>query len=154
MASNGGHISSKVFSVDGPCRVITAADNKSVVSLSFLTQYYSSGGELGSIEEPARTLATRDTIAKIQMKWFDKTYTGNANIASVEDPAGTIMPNDKHRLINCDPIILNPSYGGHSTSTANPCQVIIACQDKARFISFNLRSIRECRYRSIGKILR
>lgn len=131
VASNGGHIGSKVFSVDGPCRVITAADNKSVVTPSFLTQYYSNGGELGSIEEPARTLATRDTIAKIQMKWFDKTYTGNANIASVEDPAGTIMPNDKHRLINCDPIILNPSHGGHATSTANPCPVIIARQDKA-----------------------
>ncbi len=122
---------SDVHNVENPSPTLLTRDKLAVVNPAFLTQYYSSGGELGSIEEPARTLATRDTIAKIQMKWFDKTYTGNANIASVEDPAGTIMPNDKHRLINCDPIILNPSHGGHATSTSSPCPVIIARQDKA-----------------------
>lgn len=130
MASNGGHKGSKVFPVDAPCRVITTADNKAVVSPAFLTQYYSSGGQLGSIEEPARTLGTRDTIAKIQTEWIERQF-GRSQVSSIESPAGTIMPSDKHRLISCDPFILNPSHGGHSTSTQQPCPVIIARQDKA-----------------------
>lgn len=97
----------------------------------FLVQYYSNGGELGSVDEPARTLGTRDTIAKIQTQWFDKTYSGTGNVSSIESPAGTIMPTDKHRLISCDPIILNPSHGGHTMSVDVPCAVIIARQDKA-----------------------
>lgn len=129
---NSGKPDSKVMSVEGPARTITeTAGNQSVVQPIFLTQYYSSGGQLSSVDEPARTLRTKDTIAKIQTKWFDKTYTGIGNLSSVEAPAGVIMPNDKHRLINCDPIILNPSHGGHATSTDEPCPVIIARQDKA-----------------------
>jgi DNA (cytosine-5)-methyltransferase 1 len=69
------------------------------------------------------------------------------------------MPNDKHRLVEVQPFIMptnfdnqprsidepahtitadrhhtyivNPSHGGHSTSTDTPCPVIVARQDKA-----------------------
>lgn len=82
-----------------------------------------------------------------------------ANIQSVESPAGTILTNDKHRLVSCEPFlmptnydnnpksieepaptitanrkhtyIVNPSHGGHTNSTDQPCPVIIARQDKA-----------------------
>lgn len=84
---------------------------------------------------------------------------GNAQNQSIENPAGTLMPNDKHRLVEAVPFIMptsydnvpksvdeplqviqasrrhhyivNPSHGGHSTSTDQPCPVIVARQDKA-----------------------
>lgn len=84
---------------------------------------------------------------------------GNAQNQSVNDPAGVIMPNDKHRLVEVTPFlmptsydnkpksvdepaptiqasrrhhyIVNPSHGGHCTSTDQPCPVIVARQDKA-----------------------
>ena len=105
-----------------------------IVNPAFLAQYYSSGGQLCGIDEPARTLGTRDTISKIQPIFFDKTFSGNGNSnqhQSIEQPAGTLMPNDKHRLINCQPFILNPSHGGHCTGTNVPCVTIVARQDKA-----------------------
>lgn len=73
--------------------------------------------------------------------------------------AGSILPTDKHRLVEAVPFVMptsydnkprsidepaptiqasrrhhyivNPSHGGHSTSTDQPCPVIIARQDKA-----------------------
>lgn len=84
---------------------------------------------------------------------------GNAQNQSIHVPAGTILTNDKHRLVECTPFIMptcydnkpksieepaptltasrrhhyivNPSHGGHTTSTDAPCPVIIARQDKA-----------------------
>jgi DNA (cytosine-5)-methyltransferase 1 len=100
------------------------------VNNDFLTQYYSNGGEIGGIDEPARTLGTRDTIAKIHMEWLERQF-GSSQISSIDSPAGTVMINDKHRLISCDPFILNPSHGGHTTSSEVPCPVIVARQDKA-----------------------
>lgn len=119
-------------SVDEPASTLVASRRHPyLVNPSFLTQYYSSGGQLSSVDEPARTLGTKDTIAKIQASWFDKTYSGTGNVSSVENPAGALMPCDKHRLINCSPIILNPSHGGHCTSSDQPGPTIVARQDKA-----------------------
>ncbi|GGH42777.1 DNA methyltransferase [Dyadobacter endophyticus] len=118
-------------SIDEPApTLVSSRRHPYLLSPAFLTQYYSSGGQLGSIDEPARTLGTRDTIAKIQTEWIERQF-GKSQVSSVESPAGTLMPNDKHRLISCDPFILNPSHGGHTTSTMQPCPVIIARQDKA-----------------------
>jgi DNA (cytosine-5)-methyltransferase 1 len=44
---------------------------------------------------------------------------------SVEEPAPTIQATRRHHYI------VNPSHGGHSTSTEAPCPVIVARQDKA-----------------------
>jgi DNA (cytosine-5)-methyltransferase 1 len=44
---------------------------------------------------------------------------------SIEEPLQTITANRKHHYI------VNPSHGGHSTSTEAPCPVIVARQDKA-----------------------
>ncbi len=122
-------------SINEPAKTLLASRHHPyIVNPAFLTQYYSSGGELASIDEPARTLGTRDTIAKVQTVFFDKTFGGNGNAnqcQSINNPAGTIMPNDKHRLIKCQPFILNPSHGGHCTGTDVPCVVIVARQDKA-----------------------
>ena len=44
---------------------------------------------------------------------------------SVEEPAPTLQASRRHHYI------VNPSHGGHSTSTDAPCPVIVARQDKA-----------------------
>jgi len=125
-----GDPENKVSSVEVPAATIRTKDGQSLIQC-FLTKYHGTGENCNSIEDPASTLSTKDRLAKVQAIWFDKTYTGNSNISSIENPAGTIMPTDKHRLINCEPIILNPSHGGHTMSTRVPCPVIIARQDKA-----------------------
>src|SRR5690606_14240742 len=119
-------------SLDHPAASLTCIDHHSIVNVkSFLARYHGSGKNVMSVDSPSSTLSTKDRIAKIQTVWFDKTFTGTGNISSVDSPAGTIMPCDKHRLINCEPFILNPSHGGHTTTADAPCPVIIARQDKA-----------------------
>lgn len=125
-----GDPDNKVSSIEDPAATIRTKDGQSLIQC-FLTKYHGTGENVISIEDTASTLSTKDRLAKVQAVWFDKTYTGNGNISSIENPAGTIMPTDKHRLINCESIILNPSHGGHTMSTNVPCPVIIARQDKA-----------------------
>lgn len=58
-------------SIDGPAQTLTASRHHPyILNPTFLTQYYSSGGQLSSIDEPGRTLGTKDTIAKIQCRSF------------------------------------------------------------------------------------
>jgi DNA (cytosine-5)-methyltransferase 1 len=127
-----GDPESKISSINDPAGVIRTKDGQSLIQCkSFLAKYHGNGENVMSIESPSSTLSTKDRIAKVQTVWFDKTFTGTGNVSSIESPAGTIMPTDKHRLINCEPIILNPSHGGHTMSVDVPCPVIIARQDKA-----------------------
>jgi DNA (cytosine-5)-methyltransferase 1 len=122
-------------SIDEPAKTLTASRHHPyLLNPAFLAKYYSTGPNLGSIEDPAGALTTKARLSKIQPIFIEKTFTGNGNvrqIQSIDDPAGTIMPNDKHRVINCQPFILNPSHGGHCTGTEVPCVVIVARQDKA-----------------------
>ncbi len=121
-------------SIEEPSKTLLASRHHPyILNPCFLTKYYGKGENVHSVEGPANTLGTRDTFSKIQTCFFDKTFTGNGNIQSIESPAGAVLPNDKHRLINCQPIsfILNPSHGGHTTSTEVPSPVIVASQHKA-----------------------
>lgn len=121
-------------SVEEPASTLVASRRHPyIVNPSFLAKYYGNGDNISSIEEPAGSVTTKDRFTLINSTFIDKTFTGNGNIQSVETPAGVIMPNDKHRLIHCTPIpfILNPSHGGHTTTTENPSPVIVARQDKA-----------------------
>lgn len=136
-------------STDEPAPVIATQNRLYLAQLRFLTHYYSNGGELSSIESPSATISTRDRSAVV-------TVTGQNQ--SIDQPAGTVMTNDKHSLVQCMPFIMptnfdnkpvsidqpaptitanrkhhylvNPSHGGHSTSTELPCPVIVARQDK------------------------
>lgn len=123
--------SSVTNDINLPAPTIVCKDKLAIINPSFLTKYHGTGENIKSINDPASTLSTKDRLAKVQPIWFDKAFTGNANIQSVENPAGTLMPVDKHHLVNCSPIILNPSHGGHCTATDVPCVTIIARQDKA-----------------------
>ncbi len=129
MDTNFNHVGR---SVDEPALTLVASRRHPyVVKPCFLTKYHSTGVNICSVDDPASTIPTKDSLAKVQTIFLDKTYTGYRNISSIENPAGSLMPCDKHRIINCEPIILNPSHGGHCTGTDVPCVTIVARQDKA-----------------------
>jgi len=118
-------------SVEKPAQTLTASRHHPyVVNPCFLTQYYSSGGQLASIDEPGRTLGTRDTIAPVFPIFIQREYRTATN-TSVDVPIGALPTVPKANIIKCAPFILNPSHGGHTTGTDVPCVVIIARQDKS-----------------------
>lgn len=156
-ADSKGH---NTFSIENPARTITTRDSTQLLQPEFITAYYGNGDNVSSVESPCPTVPTKDRFGIVQPKYFiDKQYTGPENHQSIDQPAGTIMPNDKNCLVKCEPFImptnynngpksinepcptitanrkhhyiLNPSHGGHSTSTDKPCPVIVARQDKA-----------------------
>lgn len=132
-----------------------------LVHAEFLAAYYGNGHNISSVNDPCPVIPTKDRFGIVQPKYFiDKQYgSGNHNHSSIEDPAGTVLPFPKMNLVQCVPFIMpthydnkpksidepcptitanrkhhylvNPSHGGHSTSTENPCPVIVARQDKA-----------------------
>lgn len=151
---NGHNLSS----IEGPAPTLPTKDRVAIVNPEFILNYNHSS-KTNDINDPAPTLLCTDKLAKVKTEYFiDKHYNSIQN-QSIDQPAGTIMPNDKHRLVECSPFIMptdfnnqatsidkplntitaskrfhyivNPSHGGHSTSTENPCPVIIARQDKA-----------------------
>lgn len=153
-----GRPMSKNIPVTGPAGTIKTIDNHALIVPAFLDIIYGNGYP-ASIENPAPTIRTKDGIALVKPEYFiDKHYNSTQN-QSIDQPAGTILTNDKHRLVEVVPFIMptnfnnkpvsidkpcqtitanrkhhyivNPSHGGHSTSTDKPCPVIIARQDKA-----------------------
>lgn len=151
---NTGDPESKLVDVDGPARTITATGgNQELVQPKFLAAYYGNGHNISSVESPCPVIPTKDRFGIVQPEFLSSQHQ------SIDEPAGTIMPIDKNSLIQCDPFIMptnfdnkpksidepaptitsscrhhyivNPSHGGHSTSTEAPCPVIVARQDKA-----------------------
>lgn len=152
---SGGQLSS----VDNPAPTIPTKARAALVDAQFLTIY--NGKSLHrSVCDPAPVIACNDRLALVQPEFFlDKHYGSSAQNQSIDQPAGTIVTNDKHRLVHCIPFLMptnfnnkptsidqpspvitanrkhhylvNPSWGGHSTSTDSSCPVIVARQDKA-----------------------
>lgn len=139
-------------SVEFPAPTIPTKARTAIVSPEFLTIY--NGKSLHrSVDEPSPVIPTNDRLALIQPQQL------SAQHQSIDSPAGAILSNDKHSLVQCEPFIMptnfdntpksiedplgtitadrhhhyivNPSHGGHSTSTDAPCPVIVARQDKA-----------------------
>lgn len=148
-------------SIDEPAPVITTQDRLGLVQPEFLDVIYGNGysSSIESPAPTVRTKDGLAKVRA--EFFIDKHFGnhGNAQNQSINDPAGVIMPNDKHRLVEAVPFIMptsydnkpksiedpaatinatrrhhyivNPSHGGHSTSTDAPCPVIVARQDKA-----------------------
>jgi len=156
MGKDGGY---NPPSIEDPAPVISTQKRIYLAQPEFLASYYGNGHNISSIESPSPTIPTKDRVALVQPEYFiDKQYSKSQN-QSIDQPAGTIMPTDKHSLVEAVPFIMptnfdngpksiedpaptitadrhhtyivNPSHGGHTTSTDNPCPVIIARQDKA-----------------------
>lgn len=111
-------------SINEPSPVIAAQSRLGIIQGEFLQHYYGNGFTT-STDEPCPTITTKERVAIIQPEKLS-----NQN-QSIDQPAGTIMTADKHRLVTAETFIVNPSHGGHSTSTDAPCPVIVARQDKA-----------------------
>lgn len=154
---NTGDPQSKIVDVDGPARTLTGtAGNQDIV---FLSHYYSNGGGHSSIDDPCPTVTAIDGKAIVRPEYFiDKHFGTSAQNQSVDQPAGSVMPNDKHRLVECQPFLMptnfdnkpksidepspsitadrhyhylvNHIWGGAVANVDNPCPVIIARQDK------------------------
>lgn len=120
---------------------------------------YNHSSITNDINEPSPTILAADKLAIAKPEYFIDKHYGNAQNQSIDQPAGSIMTNDKHRLVEAVPFVMptsydnkpksiedpaptiqatrrhhylvNPSHGGHSTSTDSPCPVVIARQDKA-----------------------
>lgn len=157
---NSGNPDSKIVSVDGPARTLTGTGgNQDLVQADFLTSYYGNGGNTSS-DEPSPTLTTKDRLAIVQTHFINRDFTNGGESSSIDAPAGSVMPNPKLNLVQVDtsfvmstnydnkptslqdPVgtitanrkwhyLVNPSWGGHSTSTDDPSPVIVARQDKA-----------------------
>lgn len=151
---NGHNLSS----IEGPAPTLPTKDRVAIVNPEFILNY-SHSSTTNDLNDPAPTLLCADKLAKVKPEYFIDKHYGAAQNKSIDQPAGTILSNDKHRLVQCDPFIMptsydnhpksieepaptiqasrrhhyivNPSHGGHSTSTVSPCPVIIARQDKA-----------------------
>jgi DNA (cytosine-5)-methyltransferase 1 len=145
-------------SIEEPAPTVTCQSRLGIVKPEFLQHYYGNGFTT-SPEEPCPTLTTKDRVAIVQPKYFIQRDFKSPTHSSVEEPAGSILTVPKLNLVECEPFIMptdynngpklienpspvitadrhwhyivNPSHGGHSTSTDNPCPVIIARQDKA-----------------------
>jgi DNA (cytosine-5)-methyltransferase 1 len=145
--------------IDGPAVTITTKDHHALVNTQFLAAYYGNGDNVSSVDSPCPTVPTKDRFGIINPEYFIDKHYGASQNQSIENPAGTLMPNDKHRLVECTPFmmptnfdnkprsieepaptitadrhatyIVNPSHGGHCTSSDAPCPVIVARQDKA-----------------------
>ncbi len=147
-------------SVNEPAPTVACQNRLGLVQGKFLAAYYGNGDNVSSVDQPCPTVPTKDRFNLVQPEFFiDKHFGKSAQNQSINDPAGSILPTDKHRLVQVDPFIMptnfdnkpksindpcptitanrkhhyivNPSHGGHSTSTNAPCPVIIARQDKA-----------------------
>lgn len=149
---NSGDPQSKLVDVTGPSRTITGTGgNQVLVQPEFLAAHYSNGHNVSSVSSPCPTISTKDRFQFVKPEF--------AQNQSIDQPAGSILTNDKHRLVEAVPFVMptsygnlpksleepaptiqasrrhhylvNPSHGGHSTSTEVPCPVIVARQDKA-----------------------
>lgn len=146
-------------SIEEPCPVVSTQCRLGIVQGEFLSTYHGNGANVSSIENPAPTIPTKDSIAVVKPKYYIEKQYGKGQNQSIDVPAGAVLPTDKHRLVKCESFIMdtqfnngpksiedpagtitanrkhsyivNPSHGGHSTSTDQPCPVIIARQDKA-----------------------
>lgn len=112
-------------SIDDPAPVVSTQGRLGLVQPKFLSAYYGNGDNVSSVEDPCPTVPTKDRFGLVQPESFIMPTNFNNTPKSINEPAPTITASRRHHYI------VNPSHGGHSTSTDVPCPVIIARQDKA-----------------------
>ena len=155
-----GRPAGKVASINQPAGVVTTVGGQALVQTEFLAAYYGNGDNCSSVENPCPVIPTKDRFQLIKPEFFiDKHFGSSAQNQSIHAPAGSILPNDKHRLVEAVPFIMdtqynnnakstedplnvitadrhyhyiiNPAWGGNLGSIENPCCVVVARQDKA-----------------------
>lgn len=112
-------------SVEDPAPVVSTQGRLGLVQPQFLSAYYGNGDNVSSVEDPCPVIPTKDRFGVISTESFLMPTNFNNTPKSIDDPAPVITAGRHHHYI------VNPSHGGHSTSTDAPCPVIVARQDKA-----------------------
>jgi len=129
-----GRPKGKVISTESPAGTLTVwgGGGHSLVQASFIAKYYSGNpnGKVISVDGPAGTIRTKDGQSLIQSEFITAHYSNGKVIYDIMEPSGAITTKDRFSL--CQPsFFLNPSWGGHPSSTDSPSPVIVARQDKA-----------------------
>jgi DNA (cytosine-5)-methyltransferase 1 len=116
-------------SVDEPSPVIATNDRLGLVQPEYFIDKHFSKSQNQSIDQPAGSVMPNDKHRLVEATPFmldTQWSTRNGHPAkSIEEPCRTLLASGS------TPFIVNPSHGGHSTSTDQPCPVVIARQDKA-----------------------
>lgn len=115
-------------SIDNPAPVIPTKARSGIVQAQyFIDKQYGNKYNHQSIDRPAGTIMPNGAgkHALVEATPFVMPTNYNNPPRSIDEPCPTITANRKHHYI------VNPSHGGHSTSTEAPCPVVIARQDKA-----------------------
>lgn len=107
-------------SLDQPCPVISTQGRLGVVSTTFIDVQYGNG-YVTSTEEPLSTQTTKPRHSIVEVQGFAATQ-----IQGVHQPAGTILTNDKHRVINTIPFIMDTQFNNTVRSIEDPMGVITA----------------------------
>jgi DNA (cytosine-5)-methyltransferase 1 len=145
--------------LDKPAPVISTQGRLGIVHPKFICMNYSNGSQHSTLDKPCPTISTKDRFSIVSNQFINRDFTNGGESHSIDAPAGSVMPNPKMNLVTSKPFIMptsydnkprsidepspvitanrkhhyivNPSHGGHSTSSEAPCPVIIARQDKA-----------------------
>lgn len=115
-------------SIEDPCPVIPTKDRFGLVNPEyFIDMHYGNHGNAQnqSIDQPAGSVLPNDKHRLVEAVPFIMPTSYDNKPKSIDEPAPTIQASRRHHYI------VNPSHGGHCTSTDQPCPVIVARQDKA-----------------------
>lgn len=119
---NSGDPKSKVVSVNGPARTVTASGGKQdLVAAQFLQSYYGNGAA-HSLENPCPVIPTKDRFGKVETVFIDQQY-GQSKPASIERPLATITQNPKFAKVKY--LMLNYSGGGFIRTVEGPAATIV-----------------------------
>ena len=149
---------SNSHSIDKPAPTLVTKDKFATVQPQFITNYYNGGGQLSSIDNPNPTVTGVPKQRLTSVSFMDQQF-GNSKPHSLNRPTGTVTANPKQNLVSAEPWImntnfnnvgssingpapvitanrkwhylLNPAWGGTTSSVDKPSPVIVARQDKA-----------------------
>jgi DNA (cytosine-5)-methyltransferase 1 len=152
--SNNKHTGANAgASIDEPSPTVTTQNRLGLAQVSFLANYYSSGGETSSVDSPSPTLTTKDRVSIVQAHWLDKNYSGPANHQDINSPAGALCTKDHYALVSADHFIdRNFSGGGQNASVDEPCGSLLTVP-KVNLVRVEKAFLMNNNYNNVGSAL-
>jgi len=140
---NSGLASSKVVSVNAPCRTLTSTGgNLNLVTIEPLTtankysigEHYSNRCNHQSIDAPAGTITTKDHYSLIKSEYFiDRQFSHGGRHQSIEDPAGALLTVPKMSLIKVEASVvrrvMDTNYNNAGGAIDQPPPTILSCRE-------------------------
>lgn len=133
-------------SIDEPSPVVSCQGRLGVVSVNFLSKYYSGHPDSKniSINGPAHTIKCKDNHALISAKFISAYYGNGDNVSGIDSPAPTVTTKDRFALVTSH-FFMNQYSCSHSSSIdrpsptllANPKQNLVTCRPWLMNTNFN-----------------